>query len=370
MENIGHERRADTSLARIIPSDMLQPIREIAASIPWMREVGLPVQFRVVVDANVVFDELIWLVGRRRNPKARTALQELAAAGTLLLIAPIWLDDEVREHADESATRAGVSVAKYLLAWEAYREFIRFVRPRGNERIRGIDPDDVAYVSAYQDVAAHAVYSNDHHIAQIGARTVNKEVIITLRDYSRAASWQYALQYGGMTAVVLSWQMLTASLQMLTGIARLVRSSPTWLKLTLLGGAIALIAHPTSRRWLAKKAGRVGSILQMAGSKAGRTALQLGAEAAIKTQQANEALSKMEGHFESRRIPLRVIVLIVCLKEQRPLSLEEIELKAMENGYRTKAKDFRIYLRRVLRESENLVHVQAGWTYAGIPGTP
>lgn len=347
---------------------MLRSIREIAACVPWMREMGLPVQFRVVVDANVVFAELLWLTGRRKKPKARTILQELIAAGTILLIAPSWLDQEVHEHAEENAAAAGVSTREYLLAWKAYSASIRFLRTKDNTRIPEVDRDDVAYVSVYQDTKAHAVYSGDHHIARMGARTIDQDVIIALRNYSRDAAWQYAIQYGGMAAVVASAQLLIASLQMLAGMARLVRSSPTWVRLSLLAAGIALIAHPTSRAWLVRKARRIGSTLHTAGREAARTALQLGAEAAFRTQQANDALSKVKGRFKSRRMSLRVLALTMCLEERRPLSLEEIEQRVLDNGYRTRAKDFKAYLRRVLRDSRDLVEVQAGWTYDGIPG--
>ncbi len=370
MGNVERERRSDRDLARIIPSDMLRPIREIATSIPWMREMGLPVQFRVVVDANVVFAELLWLMGRRKKPNARTTLQELVAAGTVLLIAPTWLDQEVHEHAEENAAAAGVSTREYLLAWKAYSASICFLRTKDSARIPQVDRDDVAYVSVYQDVGAHAVYSGDHHVARMGARTIDQDVIITLRDYSRDAAWQYAIQYGAVAAVIASAQLLLASLQMLAGMARLVRSMPTSVKVLALAGGVGLLVHPRSRAWLANQARRAGSTLQVVGGKTARIALQLGAEATLKAQRAREALSKVENRFERRRLPLQVLVLTICLKEDRPLSLEEIERRALENGYRTRAKDFKAYLRRVLRESEDLAEVQTGWTYEGIVEAP
>ena len=57
----------DTALAEIIRSDMLQPLRELATFIPVIRGMGLPAQFRVVIDANVVFSGLIWLTGRKEK---------------------------------------------------------------------------------------------------------------------------------------------------------------------------------------------------------------------------------------------------------------------------------------------------------------
>ena len=50
----------DKTTSGIIRCDMLRPLREFAAMIPWMREMGLPVQLRVVIDANVVFSDLHW----------------------------------------------------------------------------------------------------------------------------------------------------------------------------------------------------------------------------------------------------------------------------------------------------------------------
>jgi len=338
----------DNTTAGMIRSDMLRPIREFAATIPWMREMGLPVQFRVVIDANVVLSDLLWLTRKRSNPHARTGLQEVVDAGTLLAIAPSWLDQEVREHAGEMAARAGVSVEQYFLEWKKYRTSIIFVQPKGIGRGSEIDPDDVPYVSTYYKFGAHAVYSKDHHITQMGARTIDEQVIVTLRDYSRAASWQYTIQYGGITVTILGWHTLIASLHILGGIARFVRSSPRWVQGLLLAGGVALIAHPSSRAWLAETTRRFASSLRAGASETIRVGIQLGAQAALKQQEAHEALAQIDGSLKNRRIPLAVSVRVLCLNEQRPLSLDEIEHEVLANGYHTKAKDFTRYLRRVL----------------------
>ncbi|MBN2315134.1 MAG: hypothetical protein JXM79_14485 [Sedimentisphaerales bacterium] len=350
----------------IICSDMLHPLREIATYIPELQHMGIPVQFRVVIDANIVFSELKWLTKERKKPTARTSLQELIDAGTLQVFAPTWLDQEMLEHAEEFAAKIGVSVDRYLQAWEEYRGIVSLVQPKNNELNSEIDPDDTPYVSVYEEFGAHAVYSNDHHISRMGAFTINSEVIVTLKNYSRAASWQYTIQYGGIVAIIVSWQVLVVSLQMLVGIAKFIRSLPVWTKALLLACGIALIAHPSSRSWLIKTARRIGGPLQSATVKTGRIAIRLGAEAIIKTEQAHEALSEVKGCFDNRRVPLRVLVIALCATEQRPFSLDEIERKVLANGYQTRAKDFRSYLRRKLRESKELVQTSDGWIYRSI----
>lgn len=341
---------------------MLRPLREFAATIPWMREMGLPVQFRVVIDANVVFSDLLWLTRKRSNPHARTGLQEVVDAGTLLAIAPSWLDQEVREHADEMAAKAGVSVEQYFLEWKKYRTSIIFVQPKGIGQGSEIDPDDVPYVSTYHKFGAHAVYSKDHHITQMGARTIDEQAIVTLRDYSRAASWQYTIQYSGITITILGSHMLIPSLHILARMARFVRSLPRWVKGLLLGGGVVLIAHPSSRAWLAETTRRFGSSLRAGASETIRIGIQLGAQATLKQQEAHEALARLEGSLKDRRIPLAVLVRALYLNEQRPLSLYEIEHKVLANGCHTRAKDFTSYLRRVLRESGDSVQVDGRWT--------
>ena len=90
--------------------------------------------------------------------------------------------------------------------------------------------------------------------------------------------------------------------------------------------------------------------------------MQLGAQALLNAQQADNALVAVKTRFVQKTIPLRVLLRALCLTEKRPLSLDEIEQRALANGYRTKVKNFRGYLRRVLRESEEFTQVQAGWT--------
>lgn len=278
------------------------------------------------------------------------------------MFAPTWLDEEVREHAEAMAAEAGVSVHRYLLAWEAYRGSIIFVESKGNKKPSDIDPDDDAYVSIYEELGAHAVCSSDRHISRMGASTIDRNVIITLRDYSRAASWQYTVQYGSLIAVGASWHVLVASLRMLAGMAEFIRSSPAWVKCLLLASAVALIAHPRSRAWLVKNAQTIGGSLRVAATETGEVLVQLGAQAALQTQHAHEALSKVERQLPKRSIPLRVLARAVCVTQRRPMSLDEIERRLLATGYQTRAKQFRSYLRRVLRECEDFVEVVGGWT--------
>jgi predicted nucleic acid-binding protein len=361
MSTTGYAAVCDRRLATMIPSDALKHLRELGTVIPFMREMGLPAQFRLIVDANVIYSELLWLTGRRKNKNARTILQEVVAAGTVVLIAPRWLDEEVHEHLEEWAAEAGVSANKYLSAWERYRQSIAFVQPKGKGKSGEVDPDDAPYVEAYRQYAAHAVYSSDSHIPQMGAPAVDQQVIVTLRDYSRAASWQYTIECSGILVTAAGWHTLIALLEMLAGVASLARRLPKVIQVSLLACAVGLIAHPRSRAWLTDKAQKVGNCLGTVGADAGRFAVRLGAEAILKAEEADNALSKVEACLVPARSSLRVSVYLLCLKEQRPLTLEEIEDRILATGYQTRAKDFRGYLRRILRESKDFAQIDGAW---------
>ena len=85
----------DSSSPRFIPSDVLAA-RDFLQTHPSLQVVLPLFQISLILDANVIIAELIWLARTRRDPTARTALQEVIAARTVLPFAPRYLDHEVQ----------------------------------------------------------------------------------------------------------------------------------------------------------------------------------------------------------------------------------------------------------------------------------
>jgi hypothetical protein len=66
----------------IIPSDDLLRLRELFLHwAPLFRLLELPPQYRLVLDANVVIADLLFLTKARRDSSARSSLQEAVDSG-------------------------------------------------------------------------------------------------------------------------------------------------------------------------------------------------------------------------------------------------------------------------------------------------
>src|SRR4030065_47447 len=82
-----------------VPSDKLKELRGFVKA--WKnagQHIGHAVDFRIVVDTNVVLADVRWLACKRNNSAARTALIETIDAGTLDVYVPPSLHDEIEEH--------------------------------------------------------------------------------------------------------------------------------------------------------------------------------------------------------------------------------------------------------------------------------
>lgn len=117
----------------LIKSDDLSNLRVFFEANPGLEILTELFQLSVILDANVIIAELIWLTKTRDNPKARTALQEVIAADSLVAVAPVWLEDEIQENIPEVSEELGIPEDQLLEAWEKYRELIEFkVEPQGD----------------------------------------------------------------------------------------------------------------------------------------------------------------------------------------------------------------------------------------------
>ena len=358
LENEGRDTVETVTAA--IRSDHLRPIRDFMERAPQLHALGIPVQLRVVLDANAVFQDLIWLTKSRRNPAARTRLQELIDNGTVLAFAPNFLDDEVREHAERLAPGSEVGLDTYLSAWEAYKNRIIFV-PTQEEDEDAVDPDDVAYIEAYHAVGAHAIYSNDIDVREMGAKTIDKEVVLSLFLYSRSASHCYSISFAGTIATVVTWQMLLAVVRGLIGLIAFLRAMPPWLKAMAIGSCLIALSRPEVRAWVLER-GRAAVDSSAPVVKAGlEIASELGVEALRKAEETRNAVANINRDV-GRRVPLRVYLRVVCLVDSKPRTVDELSTMVIAKGYETNNKTFAQYVRRVLHSVDGFVEVEGKWT--------
>jgi predicted nucleic acid-binding protein len=355
-----------------IPSVHLAGLRELAFSLPQFSAAfrGLH-QVRLVIDSNIILQELIWLTKRRANPAATTDLQEAIASGTVIAYAPPQLREEVEKHFSRIASEQGIPEERLYAAWECYQKGLNFCDAEPAEKLRvinpGRDPSDLPFIYLCAQVGAAAVVSNDKDIQAMGAATIRLDVMVHLREYARAKTIEVSISFGG---TVLFIGIGTAAVELIAklvptmaqGFARL----PGWLKLVLFIGTAVAVCHPKSRAavvdgWHAvtRKVASVVSPLAPVLIEFMRAYQEEQKKAAESWAQVQEKLPL------AKRVPLRNHVYAVCAAAKKPLLLEEIARKVRIGGYRSQARDFCSYLRRIMRQDPRFIKcVDGRWTIA------
>lgn len=234
-----------------VRSDKLKELRALIKT--WKdfeKVIGGAVQFRIVVDTNVVLGHIRWLAFKRKNETARTSMMEAIEAGTIDVYVPPSLFDEVEEHIDRIAEEEGQDREAMLAHRRHYQTKLKVCEPDNNKVQRlqgGVDPDDAFFVALAETVAAQGIVSNDHHIEKMGGNRISVDCIVSLRDYSRATAIELNIKCMG---VMLGWTSIAAVRGMFAAIKALmdgISKAPDWLKLALLAGGAFCVLHPGAR---------------------------------------------------------------------------------------------------------------------------
>lgn len=351
-----------------IPSDNLLHLRELFLTWqPFFRLLEIMPQFRLVIDSNVVIEELLYLVKSRKNPSARTSLQEAIDSGAVVALAPFKLRDEIIRHIPRLAEERDVPEESLRRTWLEYQLRINFIDVgpiSAEDEASAADPDDLSFVYLYQKVKADAVVSRDRHIQAMGAWSVELEVVIHIRDYARAKAPEVTLRAGAFIVTVPLIAGAHALGKLLIRVAKGIANLPPGVQLALLAGAAVVGAHPRSRRALSTFASeRVVKLKEPA-----LVALSV-LQALMKQLDAAEQQVWSKQEILERSIPraakrpLRSVARSVCLGAGSALTVDELMREVFRAGYESGSTQFKYYLLRVLRESEDFVCTPDGcWT--------
>lgn len=206
---------------------------------PYLPQIGM-FEVDLILDANVVISELLWLACKREKPDARTGLMEVMDCKVVRAYAPHFLKREIAENLPEVAAKQGIDLAVLQSLWGAYRSKIIFVAVGGPPRSgKWRDPKDVPYLRLQRRLACPIV-SADPHLEAMGAKVVRVQIFGTLRGYSRAAAVEYQLKASGAFSAALAATLAE-------GLFSTIKRLPAPV---LWGGAILsilLLVHPKSR---------------------------------------------------------------------------------------------------------------------------
>jgi predicted nucleic acid-binding protein len=326
-------------------------------------------QIRLVIDTNVIIEELLFIVTKLRNPANRTALQEAIDSGAVAALAPYELLEEVEEKIILFAEERGIPEESMRQAWSAYRPRINFVDvgPASAEEeaaAAAVDPDDLPFVRLYRQLNADAVLSRDRHIRAMNARSVNREMMTHVRDYARAKAPEVTLKFGTLVVTVPVAAGAQALIKVLGRLARAFVGLPLGVQLALLGGAVAVGAHPRSRKALSSFASERAAKMKEPARlmlQVLQTFMEQLVAAEERTWSSQEILERSIPRAAKR--PLRLVARSVCLEAGRALTPEELTRGVLRAGYESNSSRLKYYLVHVMRRSGQFVCAPDGrWT--------
>jgi hypothetical protein len=213
-----------------------------------------------------------------------------------------------------------------------------------------VDPDDLPYIAACNELGADAVYSKDKHLRQMKAPVISIAIDASLQTYARARSIRLAVLVGSVFSVTLSIEAIKAAVGLIAKSFRAFQKLHPVFQVAIIAGLVFVFVDPTMRakfRDVWKKISRVAQPV-------------LGAVTLV-AKDFEIASVNVEAAKKERRSAL-AHARAICLVHNKALSLGDLKARLEEQGYVTKSKDFAAYLKRVLRSSGQFVEGSNGWT--------
>jgi predicted nucleic acid-binding protein len=352
-------------------SDDLARVQEHVARHPEIRPFAVPFEhLPLIIDTNRALQDVAWLA-RRKNPDARTSIQELCASGFVSLYAPEQFIEEVERRLTRIAENVEVSLDAIQEAWASYATLIHVIPaehlevPEADSRTR--DPTDLPFLAAQHAVGAHGMLSKDKDLPAMGALVVKHEVLRIAVEFARSRSVVVEGTVLATGALGLGGAVAYGAFKGAAALVRGYRRLPGWVQVLLpviaVGATALVLFHAPTRgriRNLVRRAKPQLAELRGRGGDLINQYLEEMQEADGKAKAAL-ALLREQVPIPARRPTLKQLAYRICLASRDPLSLPEIENRVRLQGYHSKSKDLQPYLRAVLRGDPRLVQTDEGW---------
>jgi predicted nucleic acid-binding protein len=250
-----------------VNSDSLLWLRRlIKGSKPLRDLIGDLVQFRLVIDANCILEDLIWLVKKRKNPKANTEIQECILAGTFIVYCTKTVIKEVNEHLKDIASQHNIPIDSLKKEWKSYKAMLKIKEPDKviiDKYKNPIDPDDIPTLALAELLSADAIISKDRDLKSMGGKVLqtkpvgDKGVLVfefcaSARDYSRKATVTAILKVGGAFSIVVGFETFKIISGIIAQIVVWIEKLPAWIKIILVAATFLALLHPKSREFMLK----------------------------------------------------------------------------------------------------------------------
>ncbi|MCL4526003.1 MAG: PIN domain-containing protein [Gammaproteobacteria bacterium] len=230
-----------------IRSEMLGDLRKIEG---MKNLLGHLAQFNVVVDANIILGDLIWLVGKRKNPEATTELVECINAGTIVAYVARPVLAEVDEHIATIATAKKLPEDALRREWKSYRKLLKLRTPSKalvDRYKEGQDPDDAPTIALAKMIRADGILSKDSDVVAMGGLVIELDFTNHARDYSRKTAVAVTIRCSGGIVLIVSWASIEIILKSAVGCVAWFRSLPASVQIILLFAVVAVASNKNAQ---------------------------------------------------------------------------------------------------------------------------
>jgi predicted nucleic acid-binding protein len=248
--------------AAVVRSDLLLNLRRLLECRADLRNIiGSIAEFHIVVDANVLIGDILWLVCKRKDPAAKSALQECILAGTFVAYVTNRVTDEVERHLRLIAVKRGISADVWTSEWLAYKSLLRIQDPEPflvERYVNGRDPDDAPTIALADAIAACGILTEDRDVKAMGGRVIPITFKLEARDYSRKATVSVSIQIGGYIVTLTAIEGVKLAASALQRGLEWLRALPDGIKVAAVIGLMVALLHPKSRSMMLAALTKVG----------------------------------------------------------------------------------------------------------------
>jgi predicted nucleic acid-binding protein len=216
----------------------------------------------LIVDANIILEDIQWMIRKAKSKEAKTALLEVLEAGTVTCFAPQFLQSEIDKHIPLFAERYKFDEDEARGVWSRFKARLKFVETGDPPKTAHLqDPKDWPYLRL-QEIVGATILSRDTDIPAMGGRVSAITLTATLRGYARESAVVLQLRFFGYVAVAIPTVLILEAGKLVTQlVAKNVPRPPNWVRGASIGFVVALLVYPPSRSWLKSRIAELGKVV-------------------------------------------------------------------------------------------------------------
>lgn len=166
-EKIVIEERHNFNIKETISPEGLAVLREFFRNNEQLNAIFPKIyQVSLILDANVIISDILWLAKKQKNPDARPRLLLALMCGTIKAYFPFFLIEELDKNLPKLAKEHNIPYEVLQSKWLEFKQYIELVDvddPTDEEISAAQDSKDLPYIKLQEKIGAQ-IHSNDSDI--------------------------------------------------------------------------------------------------------------------------------------------------------------------------------------------------------------